>query len=181
MSDESDGRDRDRDRDRDRYRAHSRDRKSALDLSAALKEALPEALKEALPAALSDVLKPIQAEQERFKGELKTVTEKMTKQADGVEAAQRALAKMDTAIKHLMSNNHPLRAAEKAAMTATAHMSRITGFGGDVAEKTKADFLLDYCKQKFPKLKAPTVRQTPYAVVLSFDHASDAAKFCKFS
>ena len=148
-----------------------------MDLSAALKEALPEALKEALPTALSDVLKPIKAEQERFQGELKTANEKLTKQDDGFAAAQRAVAKMDTAIKHLMSNNHPLWAAEKAAMTATAHMLRISGFGGDVAEKTKADFLLDYCKQKFPKLKASTVRQTPYAVVLSFDHASDAAKF----
>ena len=42
-------------------------------------------------------------------------------------------------------------------MAATAHMSRISGFGGGVTEKTKADFLLDYCKQKFPALAVPTV------------------------
>ena len=159
--------------DDDRSRSRERDR----DLKEALKDVLPDALKAALPTALSAVLEPIQKEQQRVSGELKTINETLDKQKQGLEAAQVALAKFDTAIQYMMSNSHPLRAAEKAAMAATAHMLRISGFGGGVTEKTKADFLLDYCQQKIPALAVPTVRHTPYAVVLSFDYASDAAKF----
>ena len=155
----------------------SRSRERDRDLTKALQEALPDALKAALPTALSAVLEPIQREQERVSGELRTIHETLNKQKTGLEAAQAALSKFDTAIQYMMSNSHPLRAAEKAAMAATAHMTRISGFGGGVTEKTKADFLLDFCKQKFPALAVPTIRHTPYAVVLSFDHASDAAKF----
>ena len=94
--------------DDDRSRSRERDR----DLKEALKDVLPDALKAALPTALSAVLEPIQKEQQRVSGELKTINETLDKQKQGLEAAQVALAKFDTAIQYMMSNSHPLRAAE---------------------------------------------------------------------
>ena len=90
----------------------SRSRERDRDLTKALQEALPDALKAALPTALSAVLEPIQREQERVSGELRTIHETLSKQKTGLEAAQAALSKFDTAIQYMMSNSHPLRAAE---------------------------------------------------------------------
>ena len=61
--------------DDDRSRSRERDR----DLTKALKDVLPDALKEAPPTALSAVLEPIQKEQERVSGELKTIKETLDK------------------------------------------------------------------------------------------------------